>query len=206
MTANFAEDITARLAQQGFCITPDFVDQPTLLALAEEAQHRWTQREFRAARIGTGNGLQTDTAIRGDSITWIDQGALSAAQAAYAAQLEQVRLTLNRVLFLGAFDLEFHFARYPIGAYYSKHLDRHTHTQARVVSCILYLNQDWKVEDGGQLRLYLTSGDVERHVDVTPHGGTLVTFLSGGFYHEVLPAHRPRLSIAGWMRTRSDYL
>jgi len=198
-----AEPIATALAQRGWCVTPDFVDNVTLRALAAEAQQRWTQQEFRAARVGTGTNLHTSTAIRGDSIVWIDLTALSAAQQAYVAQLEALRLTLNRELFLGAFDLELHFARYPVGAFYRKHLDRHADTQARVVSCVLYLNQDWNTEDGGQLRVYTPEKDTERYVDVTPLGGTLVTFLSGDFYHEVLPARRPRLSITGWMRTRS---
>ena len=199
---NTAEHITAALTHHGWCVTPDFVDTQTLCALACEAEHRWTQQEFRAARIGSGHRLQTAAAIRGDSIAWIDPGTLSAAQTVYVEQLEHLRQSLNCALFLGAFDLELHFARYPIGAYYSKHLDRHAHTRARVVSCILYLNQDWNVEDGGQLRIYLPSGETERSIDVTPRGGTLVTFLSGDFHHEVLPAVRPRLSITGWMRTR----
>jgi len=197
-----AEHIAATLAQHGWCVTSDFVDNQTLYVLAAEAEQRWTQQEFRAARIGTGANLQTAAAIRGDAIAWLDPTALSAAQAAYVAQLEHLRQTLNRVLFLGAFDLELHFARYPVGACYSKHLDRHAHTQARVVSCILYLNQDWHSEDGGQLRIYTAADDAQRYVDVTPHGATLVTFLSADFHHEVLPARRPRLSITGWLRAR----
>ena len=202
MTAHSVEDIVTTLAQQGWCITPQFVDTQTLGALRAEAQQRWAQQEFHAARIGSGDRLQTHAAIRGDSIAWIDPSALSGAQTAYTALLEQLRLALNRVLFLGAFDLELHFAHYPIGAYYSKHLDRHARTQTRVVSCILYLNQDWNIEDGGQLRLYFPPGNAKPYVDISPHGGTLVTFLSGDFYHEVLPTQQPRLSITGWMRTR----
>lgn len=133
---------------------------------------------------------------------WLEQTALSVAQAVYVAQLERLRLAVNGRLFLGAFELELHFARYPVGAHYSKHLDRQVHTQARVVSCILYLNQDWSNEDGGHLRLYTVADDAERYVDLMPRGATLVTFLSGDFPHEVLPARRPRLSITGWMRAR----
>ena len=198
-----AEHIAAALAQHGWCVTPEFVDNQTRCALAAEAEQRWTRQEFRSARIGSGTNLQTAAAIRGDSIAWIDPCALSAAQSIYAGRLEHLRRTLNRELFLGAFDLELHFAHYPVGAFYSKHLDRHAHTQARVVSCILYLNQDWNNEHGGQLRIYTPAEDAEHYVDVTPLGGTLVTFLSGDFYHEVLPALRPRLSVTGWMRTRA---
>jgi len=197
-----AEPITAALARRGWCVTPNFVDNATLLALATEAEQRWAQREFHVARIGSGASLQSAAAIRGDSIAWLDHSSLSPAQATYIAQLEQLRQTVNRELFLGAFDLELHFARFPIGAFYSKHLDQHAHTQARVVSCILYLNSNWDEADGGQLRLYTAAEQEESYIDVTPLGATLVTFLSADFYHEVLPARRPRLSITGWMRAR----
>ena len=42
-----------------------------------------------------------------------------------------------------------------------------------------------------------------RSFDVLPRGGTLVVFLSDRFPHEVLPARRERLSLAGWFRRRS---
>ncbi len=197
-----AEHITSTLARQGWCVTPDFVNTATWHALAAEANQRWAQQEFHSAHVGIGQSRKADTAIRGDAIAWIEHDAPSAAQAAYITQLGHLRLAMNQELFLGAFDLELHFARYPIGAYYSKHLDRHAHTQARVLSCILYLNQDWQNEDGGQLRIYTPADDAQRYTDITPCGGTLVTFLSGDFHHEVLPARRPRLSVTGWMRTR----
>jgi len=64
------------------------------------------------------------------------------------------------------------------------------------------LNQDWTREDGGELRLHLDAGETGNFEDVLPVGGTLVTFLSARFAHEVLPAKRERLSLAGWFRTR----
>jgi SM-20-related protein len=70
-----------------------------------------------------------------------------------------------------------------------------------VVSIILYLNDSWKEADGGQLRLYLPQDDgTERVEDVLPIGGRLVVFLSAEVPHEVLPTHKPRLSITGWLR------
>jgi SM-20-related protein len=37
--------------------------------------------------------------------------------------------------------------------------------------------------------------------DVLPAGGTAVAFLSEAVHHEVLPATRERLGVAGWFRT-----
>jgi SM-20-related protein len=75
----------------------------------------------------------------------------------------------------------------------------------RKISCIVYLNQDWKNEDGGQLRLYLNETDAsnnEKSIDILPISGRSVIFLSDTFYHEVLPARRERISLTGWFFTR----
>jgi len=41
----------------------------------------------------------------------------------------------------------------------------------------------------------------DAHLDIYPRDGRLVLFLSADFEHEVLPAARERLSVAGWFRT-----
>jgi SM-20-related protein len=69
---------------------------------------------------------------------------------------------------------------------------------------VLYLNRAWRETDGGAVRMYVgeAAGPSEResHVDIAPHAGTLVLFLSADFEHEVLPASRERMSVAGWFR------
>lgn len=200
--SNTANNIAQSLATHGWCVTPNFVDVITLQALAAESESLWQTENFRAARVGSGRTLAQETAIRGDFILWLDQATLTPAQQRYAQQLDVLRQTLNRELFLGAIDIELHLARYPTGARYHKHRDRHAGSQARLLSCILYLNQEWNEQDGGQLRLYLNEEQPPQTLDVLPQGGTLVTFLSGDYFHEVLPARRARLSITGWMRAR----
>ena len=64
-----------------------------------------------------------------------------------------------------------------------------------------YLNAPgWPADAGGALLLHPLTGEP---VSVLPEGGTLVVFRSDDLPHEVLPATRQRLSIAGWMRTRA---
>src|SRR2546422_115217 len=81
------------------------------------------------------------------------------------------------------------------GAGYARHIDRFRDDDTRVLSIVLYLNDRWRNEDGGMLRLHLERG---RSIDAIPYEGTLVAFLSDRFAHEVLPARRERFSIAGW--------
>ena len=114
-------------------------------------------------------------------------------------RMADLQQTLNRELYLGLAELEWHFARYPAGSFYQRHLDQHRDQDTRAVTVVQYLNRDWTENDGGQLRIYL---DAENQIDVTPHGGTLVVFLSNRFEHEVLPARRERLSLTGWYRRR----
>ena len=119
----------------------------------------------------------------------------------YFDRLDQVRQAVNRSLYLGLEDLESHFAVYPRGAFYKKHLDRFRNDDARTLTAVLYLNQDWPEDAGGEMRLYLDDTCV-RHLDVRPEAGTLVLFLSDRFWHEVLPAGHQRLSVTGWFRRR----
>jgi SM-20-related protein len=69
---------------------------------------------------------------------------------------------------------------------------------------VLYLNRNWGEEDGGQLRLYTDPLDQGRYREIPPLGGSLVTFLSARFLHEVLPARRERISITGWFKRRGE--
>ena len=117
--------------------------------------------------------------------------------------LNTLRGALNERLLLGLFSLEVHYALYPPGAFYRRHLDqfrgRAFSSGDRVISCAIYLNEDWTPAEGGLLRIY----DRELARDVLPVAGTLACFLSDRFEHEVLPATRERLSLTGWFRRRA---
>ena len=173
---------------------------PLVAALAEEARALRAAGAFRAAGVGTDRRQAPQ--LRGDQILWLDPTTPSAAQRAVLDGLEALRLELNRECVLGLFELEVHFAAYPPGAGYSTHVDRFRDDDSRVLSIALYLNADWRVEDGGALRLYLAAAGREPYADIAPVGGTLVAFLSERFPHEVLPARRERLSLTGWFRRR----
>jgi SM-20-related protein len=184
------------LAGPGWIIIPDFLDAATVIELQQLAQNRRDQ--FNRAGIGREAGHQVRNDIRGDSVLWVenDDAAMHSANERMAALQQQ----LNRELFLGLVELEWHFASYPVGAFYQRHLDQHREQDTRVVTVVQYLNPEWQADDGGQLRLYLN--DTE-HVDVTPYGGTLAVFMSDRFEHEVLPAKRERWSLTGWYRRRT---
>lgn len=155
------------------------------------------EQKFVRAGVGRESAFRRNPRIRGDEICWLETG--QPATDVWFARMEALRLELNRRLFLGLFDYECHYARYPVGSFYRKHVDAFRGEGNRVVSSILYLNADWRPGDGGELLLY--TGDAERPpVVVEPLFNRLVLFLSTEFPHEVLPAKRPRYSLTGWFR------
>ena len=111
---------------------------------------------------------------------------------------DQLRPALNRRLLLGLQSFEAHYALYPPGAGYLRHRDRFRDDDARVLSFVGYLNPQWPMDAGGELRLFVD----DRIVDVVPRLGRCVLFLSADIEHEVRPARQPRYSIAGWFRRR----
>jgi SM-20-related protein len=194
--------ICAAIADDGCAVEPDFLPQATVAALASEARERDAAGEFHAAGIGHGSEHAQRSDIRGDRILWLEQSLASPEQQPFWEALEALRLALNETLLLGLFSFEAHYALYPPGTFYRRHRDPFrgsASSDVRVISCAMYLNEDWTLADGGALRIY----DDQRVRDVLPVAGTLVCFMSDRFEHEVLPATRERLAVTGWFRRRA---
>jgi SM-20-related protein len=203
-------ETAAEIADRGWAVLNDFLSSETIALLRAEAQQFWQEEKFRAAGIGRSGGYAVRADIRSDHIRWLDEQVLTPAQKVYWDAIEELRQTLNSELFLSLESFESHFAVYPPGAAYQKHLDRFSDADERTISCTLYLNQDWQAEDGGQLRLYLQENELIAegeltggYLEVLPNAGTCVLFRSDTFFHEVLPANRIRFSLTGWFRRRS---
>lgn len=203
--------VADEIAQSGFVIVDNFLSASHIAQLANEAtqleikgvMHEATTGQFTRA---LANIDSINDKLRGDSIYWIDPSQASTALQAYITATQAIQNTLNQHLFLGLFELESHFAIYPIGSRYHKHLDQFQNDTSRKISCVLYLNETWNEHDGGELRMYLDKTEHADFIDIAPTGGRLVLFLSERFPHEVLPAKRERISITGWFRTRSNHL
>ncbi|TPG09782.1 2OG-Fe(II) oxygenase [Rhodanobacter glycinis] len=194
--SNEFSSVTNALAIDGWCVVPDLLSSAQTQALAAECRAMHEAQQLTPARVGAA---RTATPLRGDSTHWFQTGTRSAPQQVFTDRLDALRIALNRELMLGLVECESHYAVYPPGAGYTRHIDRLRDSDARVVSAVFYLNEGWQEADGGALRLYLDGGS---HRDIYPHAGNLLLFLSAQFEHEVLPATRDRMSIACWMRQR----
>jgi SM-20-related protein len=188
------------LAERGWSQQHLFLSPELTRELALECRTRSAEGELAPAAVGRGISSEVREGIRGDHIQWIEPGQAASCDR-YLELMDSLRQALNRGLFLGLEDFECHFALYPPGAFYRKHVDRFRDDDKRMVSAVIYLNDAWQPEYGGQLRMFPKDAP---EFDVEPVGGTLAIFLSGDMPHEVLPAHRERLSLTGWFRRRGN--
>ncbi|MBO0934527.1 2OG-Fe(II) oxygenase [Fibrella aquatilis] len=178
-----------------------FLTDEETAQLAQRLHTRRTAGQFREAGIGNGQAVVAK-AIRGDEILWLDADNATPEETSFLGRVEQLIDYLNRTCYLGLRDYELHYALYPAGAFYKRHLDRFRADSKRKLSLICYLNRHWQPTDGGQLALYLPQPNgTEQTLTIEPLGGRLVCFDSGLLEHEVLPAIRDRLSLTGWLRT-----
>ncbi len=202
MNTEVCARVVAALARDAVSIEPGFLPGELVQALAAEARDAERAGRLRPATIGRAAARALRPEVRGDHILWLEEPA-SDAQRAFLAQLEALRLALNAQLYLGLLDFECHFALYPPGSRYRRHIDRFHGDSRRTVSCVVYLNETWQADWGGALRLYASAAADAAYRDVLPLGGTLVCFLSEQLSHEVLPATQPRRSLTGWFRRRA---
>jgi SM-20-related protein len=191
------QQIIDGLIKDRFSVFPNYFSNELITDLYRELHHHLNENHLRVAHIGKGPQRTRADDIRGDSTLWLNGG--SAAQRAYHNEMEQLRLAFNQQLFLGLTELEAHFAYYPPGSGYQKHLDSFQNDNLRRVSIVTYLNPQWQIGDGGELLIY----QEERILaEVPPLGGTLVCFVSEDIPHQVAVTHHERSSIAGWFRVR----
>ena len=188
------DNIADALNLTGYIILNNAIE----LSLLNNLQNRMLQipvEQWIQAGVGRKQTHQLNTSIRSDKISWITQN--NQTEIDFLDIMELLRSGINKRLFLGLFDYESHFAIYPKGSFYQKHVDALKGKSNRILSTVVYLNDNWKKDNGGELLIYKNSQIVQ---SIVPYLGTVVIFLSEGNPHEVLKANRERQSIAGWFR------
>lgn len=151
----------------------------------------WARPRMRAAGIAGG---EVRPEVRGDQLAWLDEPPDEAA--AFLAWREAVRTRLFEGAWLRLNAGETQIACYPPGHGYARHVDAPRGSNARRVTAIVYLNDGWRPEHGGELVAHLEVGEQR----VAPLLGRGVLFLSDRVHHEVRPALRERWAVTTWMR------
>ena len=189
------EAVADGLADQGYAVIDHFLNEKEVESILQLQSFRQGLSEFKKAGIGQSASKQINESVRGDFIQWIDRNTTPSALQVYVSKIDKLIAFLNQSLFLSLKDFEMHMTVYPTGSYYKRHLDQFKANDHRKLSVICYLNENWKEEHGGQLRMHFKN----EYKDFLPLAGRLVCFRSDLVEHEVLPANRERLSLTGWM-------
>ncbi|MBQ0746708.1 MAG: 2OG-Fe(II) oxygenase [Marinobacter sp.] len=198
--AKWLDEFAQGLYENGwisFDITP-WLGPELLRALQQEIIVLDQSDALKIAGIGRGSALIQDRSVRRDKIAWL-QGS-TPSQAALFDFLDNLRTGLNQRLFLGLKRFEAHYATYHCGDFYKPHVDSFQGRASRIVSLVLYLNDDWQPTDGGALRIYSRGSESDAGGLVLPEAGRVALFMSEEIRHEVLEAHRTRYSLACWFR------
>lgn len=198
---NAFESAARGLLGHGWWVGEGAIDELLVAQLRADLAELIDADRLHRAGIGREGDFHLDRSIRGDRVFWLDRSR--PVQARYLDRMEQLRLALNRELFLGLFEFEAHYAHYPPGALYRKHYDSFRGAANRIVSTVAYLTSDWQPGDGGELVIYGDNGE-QMLTTVEPRAGNFVMFLSEEVPHEVLTSHTDRISIAGWFRLNAS--
>ena len=202
------EKIIDDLSNQKYSISDFFFSTEETKQLREAIIRKENKKDFHQAAVGSSVNEQIIKSIRGDKIRWIDEENKTETEEIFFSKINDFIDYLNLTCYMGIEESEFHYAIYPEGTFYQKHVDAFKNDDRRTLSIVLYLNdEEWKDEFGGQLTLYLEDDNkAEKELDILPLAGRLAVFDSKTIPHEVKTVNRPRYSITGWLKTRGNIL
>ena len=197
------ERIIEDISESKYSIVDGFFSPAEVDVLRKNLLEKYEEDNFKKAAIGNKTSEMIAKSIRGDFILWINEADAGEAEKIYFSKINSLVEYLNRTCFMGILTKEFHYAVYPEGTFYKRHLDTFQNDGRRKLSMVCYLNnENWQPENGGELSIYINTGDQEEEIKIYPFPGRVVIFESQELEHEVKPVKVPRLSITGWLKTR----
>ncbi|MFD2551442.1 2OG-Fe(II) oxygenase [Bizionia sediminis] len=196
------ERIINDILLQKYSIVENFFTPQEVMELRQSLLEKHEANVFKKAAIGNRLNEVIEKSVRGDVILWIDETRADPLEAAFFAKINSLVAYLNKTCFLGIAHKEFHYALYPEGTFYKRHLDTFQNDDRRKLSFVCYLNEaGWLPENGGELVLYFNEQHTETEKIIYPFPGRVVIFESQLLEHEVKPVKTERLSITGWLKT-----
>lgn len=197
------EKIINNLLKDGYSISENFFSSTEVETLRQSLLNKHEENTFKKAAIGNKFDEIIVKSIRGDIILWMDETKADTFELPFFNKINHLINYLNKTCFLGILYKEFHYALYPEGTFYKRHIDTFQNDDRRKLSFVCYLNEDgWLAENGGELILYLDKNGQEVEKTIYPFPGRVVIFESQKIEHEVKPVKTERLSITGWLKTR----
>lgn len=201
---SFYELIIDDLVNRKYCVTDTFFTVEEIDLLRTNLLIKQSLTTFKKAAVGPLSNEQIIEEVRGDFILWMDESSSDQIEKMYFNKINNFIHYINRTCYLGIQEGEFHYACYPEGTFYKRHLDVFHIDVRRTLSVVLYLNTpDWQPDNGGALALYLKdAAGCEKEELIHAQPGRLVIFDSKEIEHEVQMVYKPRYSITGWLKTR----
>ncbi|MEO6683166.1 MAG: 2OG-Fe(II) oxygenase [Ginsengibacter sp.] len=177
-------------------IADDFLNESLARRLKENLISLSNQNKFHEAGTGNKTVIAQDKLVRGDSIHWLDRSHQDEHEDGFFDLMDQFIKYLNENCYTGITSYEFHYTLYPPGTFYKRHMDRFQNNDSRKFSMIMYLNDDWEEQDGGELCIH----HEDRVQHISPVNGKVVFFKSNELEHSVLLTNKNRMSITGWLK------
>ena len=178
-------------------ITENFLPKELLEPLRQNLLGLFEAQRMHEAGVGNNAKLIRDKQTRSDKIFWLDRKEKNKSEDAFLDVIDQFINYLNATCYTGISGYEFHYALYEKGSFYKRHIDQFRDNNKRAFTMIMYLTDNWKEGDGGELCIY----HEDRTEIIAPTSGKCVFFKSSRLEHEVLLSHAPRMSITGWLKT-----
>ena len=205
----FTIEALTRLHTHGHCTIDHFLPSPTstlLTTLHTDIEQLLTSGAFTQGGMVAGQSWKAAD-VRGDKVCWLSSDRSIPPSIAHVLSVLHAAVALLAAVVDGlpCVASSSQLALYEPGGRYVRHLDvrRGGGGPVRRLTAIVYLNDGWEAEWGGQLRLYErcgTAGESELGVDVLPVYGRLLLFASEEVEHEVLPATKRRVALTTWFK------
>ena len=191
------EQLISGFLEKRVGISNEFLNEELASQLRKNLKTLYENEALQLAGIGNDHLYSQNKDIRRDKIFWLEKKSENPFEQEFFRLIDDFVHYLNRTCFTSIKSYEFHYALYEKGAFYKKHIDQFKSDDRRVFSVIMYLNDTWTENDGGELKLYLDAG-IEI---ISPTNQKCVFFKSNELAHEVSQSNVPRMSVTGWLKT-----
>lgn len=177
-------------------IAENFLSTSLASHLKENLNALYSDKQLRSAGTGNDTLAVQNKLFRSDIIYWLDRKHNDQHENDFFDLMDSFVSHLNSTCYTGITGYEFHYTLYETGSFYKKHIDQFRNNDSRQYSMIMYLNEDWQLDDGGELCIQHS----DHQQNISPDNGKAVFFKSSELEHEVLLTNKPRMSITGWLK------
>lgn len=182
------------LAEQDYVVIDDFLSEDLYQTIRSHFLKKLEQDTFDKAGIGALGANIIKSEVRGDFTYWLNED-VDHELTEFNEVTKELIFVMKRHCFLPIADAEFHYAFYPPGAHYEAHVDQFSERSNRIISVVIYLNENWKEGDGGELKIFRENHEIL----IEPVAKRCVFFKSDKVLHQVMPTNKDRYSLTGWL-------